>query len=318
MKNIGFNTYLIDLYDLSLPNRTGSYIILSDDITIIETSASPSHKYLIDGLNELKIPLHKVKNLIVTHIHLDHSGGAGLLMEKCPNATLYVHPKGAPHLSDPTKLIASAKQVYGEQFDRLFDPILAIDSNRIQIVNDGGELIIGNNHKLTFLYTPGHANHHISIFDSNSNYMYTGDTLGIYYPQIENEMGAYVLPSTSPNQFSYNLTLNSLNYIKQFNPDAICFGHFGMTKDTKFVFESIPVYLQRFLDLAVSIEKEHNQLPFSEKSNILSKALYEEIQQELSSNQIPTDHPVYQLIKIDLEVSAMGLILSIEKNKNLS
>lgn len=318
MNKIGSHTYLIDLFDLSYPNRTGSYVILSDDITIIETSASPSHEYLINGLKELNIPLDKIKNLIVTHIHLDHSGGAGLLMEKCPNATLYVHPKGAPHLEDPTKLIASARQVYGGDFDRLFHPILPIDVNRIYSVKNGEELKIGKDHTLTFLYTPGHANHHISIFDDNSKFMYTGDTLGIYYPQLENEIGSYVLPSTSPNQFSYDLTIQSLNLIKSYKPNAICFGHYGLSYQTKFIYETLPSYLDLFIQKGNSIIEEHPHLSFNEKSAYLSKTLFEDIKQELISKNINADHPVFNIIKLDIEVSAMGLILSIEKNKNFS
>jgi len=318
MKKIGELTYLIDLYDLSYPYRTGSYVILSDEITIIETSASPSHEYLLNGLNELNIPLEKVKNLIVTHIHLDHSGGAGLLMEKCPNATLYVHPKGAPHLENPTKLIASAKQVYGEDFDRLFDPILPVDQSKIYSVQNGEELMIGKNHKLSFLYTPGHANHHISIFDHNSKYMYTGDTIGIYYPQLESEIGAFVLPSTSPNQFSYDLMIESLNLIKSYKPDAICFGHFGLSNQTQYIYETIPSYLDFFMNKTSTIIEQHPHLTFYEKSTYLSNALFEEIKQELISKNIQADHPVFNIMKLDIEVSAMGLILSVEKNKKHS
>jgi len=313
MENIGFDTYLIDLYDLSMEKRTGSYVILANDLTIIETSASPSHDYLLKGLSELNVPLESIKNIIVTHIHLDHSGGAGLLMEKCPNATLFVHPKGAAHLSNPAKLIASAKQVYGEDFDRLFDPILPVDSNRIHEVFDGEELLIGENHKLTFLFTPGHANHHISIFDSKSKYIYTGDTLGIYYPQLKKEIGTYILPSTSPNQFSKQLTLNSLEKIKEFNPDAICFGHYGLTNQTQEVYNSLTSKLDLFIEIASKVINENAQLSFNEKSTKLSEILFQEIKRELLEKNIQENHSVFQLISLDIEVSSMGLILALDK-----
>ncbi|QKE71952.1 MBL fold metallo-hydrolase [Arthrobacter citreus] len=314
MQDLGFNTYLIDLYDLSFPERTGCYVILDEDITIIETSATPSHEHLVAGLKELQISFDKIKNVIVTHIHLDHSGGAGVLMEKCPNATLYVHPKGARHLEDPTKLIASAKQVYGEDFDRFFNPILPIKSSQIYQVADGEELVIGNNRKLTFLFTPGHANHHISIFDSTSKFMYTGDTLGIYYPQLQQEIGTFILPSTSPNQFSYEATLDSSRKIQAFKPEAICFGHYGLTRDTKFVYESLKVYLDRFIDLTTSTIEENKDKPFYVKSRILSDSLFKEVKQDLQNKNINESHPVFQIIKLDLEVSAMGLVLAMDGN----
>ncbi|KQL42181.1 hypothetical protein AN960_02735 [Bacillus sp. FJAT-25509] len=314
MQDLGFNTYLIDLYDLSFQERTGSYIILDEDITIIETSASPSHEYLLKGLKELQISFEKIKNVIVTHIHLDHSGGAGLLMEKCPNATLFVHPKGARHLEDPTKLIASAKQVYGDDFDRLFNPILPIDSTKIYQVADSEELVIGKNRKLTFLHTPGHANHHISIFDSSSKFMYTGDTLGIYYPQLQKEIGTFILPSTSPNQFSYEATLSSSKKIQEYNPDAICFGHYGLTRDTNFVYASLKLYLDRFIKLTATTIEENKEKAFYEKSRILSEVLYNEVKQDLQIKNIDESNPVFQIIKLDLEVSAMGLVLAMDQN----
>ncbi|PET54928.1 MBL fold metallo-hydrolase [Bacillus sp. AFS001701] len=314
MQDLGFNTYLIDLYDLSFQERTGSYIILDEDITIIETSASPSHEYLLQGLKELQISLDRIKNVIVTHIHLDHSGGAGLLMEKCPNATLFVHPKGARHLEDPTKLIASAKQVYGDDFDRLFKPILPIDATKIYQVADGEELVIGKNRKLTFLHTPGHANHHISIFDSSSKFMFTGDTLGIYYPQLQKEIGTFILPSTSPNQFSYEATLSSSRKIQEYHPDAICFGHYGLTRDTNFVYESLKLYLDRLMKLTASTIEDNKEKPFYEKSRILSAALYNEVKHDLQNKNIDESHPVFQIIKLDLEVSAMGLVLAMDQN----
>ncbi|MEH7350987.1 MBL fold metallo-hydrolase [Gottfriedia acidiceleris] len=314
MQDLGFNTYLIDLYDLSFQERTGSYIILDEDITFIETSASPSHEYLLKGLKELQISFDKIKNVIVTHIHLDHSGGAGLLMEKCPNATLFVHPKGARHLEDPTKLIASAKQVYGDDFDRLFNPILPIDPTKIYQVADGEQLVIGKNRKLTFLHTPGHANHHISIFDSSSKFMYTGDTLGIYYPQLQKEIGTFILPSTSPNQFSYEATLSSSKKIQEYNPNAICFGHYGLTRDTNFVYESLKLYLDRFIKLTATTIEENKEKAFYEKSRILSEALYNEVKQDLQKKNIDESNPVFQIIKLDLEVSAMGLVLAMDQN----
>ena len=98
---IGKDLSLIDLYDLKLEKRTGSYILHEEDLTIIETSASPSIPYLLDGLANLNVELKRVKNIIVTHIHLDHAGGAGLFLQKCPNARVIVHPKGVRHLENP-------------------------------------------------------------------------------------------------------------------------------------------------------------------------------------------------------------------------
>ena len=157
VEQLSSHLYLIDDFDLQHNERTGTYVLLGDDITLIETCAAPSLPY---------IDLNEVKNIIVTHVHLDHAGAAGLMMEKCPNATLYVHSRGARHMIDPTKLILGAKAVYKEDFDKLFDPILPIEEERVHIVQHGDTLQIAEDRILTFYDTPAHAKHHISINDS--------------------------------------------------------------------------------------------------------------------------------------------------------
>ena len=149
VEQLSSHLYLIDDFDLQHNERTGTYVLLGDDITLIETCA-PSLPYILDGLQQLHIDLNDVKNIIVTHVHLDHAGAAGLMMEKCPNATLYVHSRGARHMIDPTKLILGAKAVYKEDFDKLFDPILPIEEERVRIVQHGDTLKLPKNVSLHF------------------------------------------------------------------------------------------------------------------------------------------------------------------------
>ena len=197
VEQLSSHLYLIDDFDLQHNERTGTYVLLGDDITLIETCAAPSLPYILDGLQQLHIDLNEVKNIIVTHVHLDHAGAAGLMMEKCPNATLYVHSRGARHMIDPTKLILGAKAVYKEDFDKLFDPILPIEEERVHIVQHGDTLQIAEDRILTFYDTPGHAKHHISIHDSLTNGIFTGDTIGIYYRELADLGVELYLPSTS-------------------------------------------------------------------------------------------------------------------------
>lgn len=120
--DLGNRIYLIDGHDLNRERRTGTYVIKEQQYVLVETSASPSIPFVLRGLKELDVPLDQISYIILTHIHLDHAGGAGKLLEYCPNAKVIVHPKGARHLSDPSRLIAGAKAVYGESFDTLFRP----------------------------------------------------------------------------------------------------------------------------------------------------------------------------------------------------
>src|SRR5690625_4408217 len=123
--------HLIDGFDLGVPERTGTYVIAEEELTIVETGPSPSVKYIKQGLQDLGFSLDEVKYIIVTHIHLDHAGGAGLLVRECPNAKVVVHPRGERHLIDPSKLAAGARAIYGDSFSELFDPIVPIDRKSV-------------------------------------------------------------------------------------------------------------------------------------------------------------------------------------------
>ncbi len=183
VQKIAPNFFCIDTHDLNRKERTSAYLLIDEKIALIETSASPSVPYIIEGLNELQITLDDIDYVIVTHIHLDHAGGAGLFLQSCPKAKLVVHPRGAGHMVDPTRLIASAKAVYGEEFQRLFDPIVPVAPERIMEARHGDILSLGN-HQLTFYHTEGHAKHHVSMHYSATNGMFVGDTTGVCYPEL--------------------------------------------------------------------------------------------------------------------------------------
>ena len=137
--------HLIDGHDLGMTERTGIYVIQEEELTIVETSASPSIKYVKEGLKALGISLDEVKYIIVTHIHLDHAGGAGLLIQECPNAKVVVHPKGARHLADPSRLISWGEGgIWRKVFEELFEPIVPIDEDRLLVKGEGDKLKIGS------------------------------------------------------------------------------------------------------------------------------------------------------------------------------
>nr|WP_255648112.1 MBL fold metallo-hydrolase [Pseudalkalibacillus hwajinpoensis] len=288
---------------MSLTQRTGCYVLHEEELTIIETSASPSIPHLISGLEKLQIDLNLVRHIIVTHIHLDHAGGAGLLLEKCPNARVLVHSKGARHLENPTRLIKGAKAVYGERFKELFEPILPIPEDRLMILKDYDELKIGQNRTLTFIDTPGHAKHHFSIHDSKTNGMFVGDTVGVYYPQLETEL---YLPSTSPNQFDPDDMLASAEKIMSFQPSHIYFGHYGKSNNPDEVIRQLTTWLSVFLRITEEVTSQEK--PNDERSEHLFKSLLSTVQGVLFKEGVPLEHPVYQYIKMDLQVSALGLI----------
>ncbi|TFB19508.1 MBL fold metallo-hydrolase [Filobacillus milosensis] len=304
--DLGNEMTLIDLYDLKMPGRTGSYVLHAEELTIVETSASPSVPYLLEGLKQLEIDLEDVKHIIVTHIHLDHAGGVGLFLEKCPNAKVYVHPKGKRHLADPSKLIAGARAVYGEKFDELFDPIVPVPEDRLVEMSEGDTLDIGDGRVLTFYDSPGHAKHHFSIHDSLSNGVFTGDTIGVYYPQAEGLN--FVLPSTSPNQFDPDAMLDSLAKIEGLHVDQIYFGHYGRSRDPKHVYGQIRFWLPRFVEAGEKVFEEMPEASFEEKTEKVAENLENLVTTHLVEQNIPSDHVVYKYLNLDLKVCAMGIV----------
>ncbi len=301
--DLGNRIHLIDGFDLGWESRTGTYVIREEMLTLVETSASPSIPYVLQGLADLGIKPEDVRYIIVTHIHLDHSGGAGLLLQHCPNAQVVVHPKGARHLMNPERLIESAKMVYGEQFDSLFAPILPVPEEKVIVMADRETLSIGPACTLQFFDTPGHANHHFSIYDPISNGLFTGDTCGIKYPQTEDAGFTLYLPTTSPNQFNPDAMLKSMELIKELGIGRIYFGHFGMSTAVETVYEQVRQWLDVFVDTA------REAVDAGKGQKEIAAALFEKIKQALTEKGVPDGHRIYEILQLDLDVCAMGLAL---------
>lgn len=309
------NLFLIDGHDLGKKQRTGTYVLKTEDsVVLIETSASPSVPFILEGLNELNIDLSLINYLIVTHIHLDHAGGAGLLMQSLPNAQLLVHPKGKRHLADPSRLILGAKAVYGNNFDRLFDPIVPVPQERMMAMEHGSTVSLSPTHELVFYDTPGHANHHLSIWDRSNRCLYTGDTAGVFYPQLLPYGVDFILPSTSPNQFDPDKMRASLRLYESLEPRYIAFGHYGLHSSPKTVFNEVDKWLERFLEIGSRAANDETLL--DGKVSMTAGQLYQIVQAFLMEKGVPSDHPVFEIIQLDLHVCAMGLSDYFQKRTN--
>lgn len=217
-----------------------------------------------------------------------------------------MHPKGARHLSDPSRLIAGAQAVYGEKFNELFDPILPIPSERLLIKNDKDSLTIGPECTLNFYDSPGHANHHFSIHHPNSNGMFTGDTVGVFYPQLYRDGIELYLPSTSPNQFDPDKMRESMLKFENMNLTRIYFGHYGMSNSPTEVYKQVRLWLNIFMDTAVQSYQDHTN--FDERVKSLSKGLFLNLSDHLTAKGGASDHPSFQMIALDLDVCSMGMI----------
>ncbi|MGE7602222.1 MBL fold metallo-hydrolase [Peribacillus sp. NPDC097675] len=303
---LGYHISLIDGFDLGRKNRTGTYVIAERNITLVETSASPSIPHILEGLNALGIALEEITYIILTHIHLDHAGGAGLFLQHCPNAKVIVHPKGARHLEDPTRLIAGAKEVYGEDFDKLFNPILPIPSDKIIVKEDKASLQTSETRSLSFYDTPGHANHHLSIFDPVSRGMFSGDTVGVYYRELEQDGIEFYLPSTSPNQFNPEAMLAAVDLYESLDVKRIYFGHYGVSENPFEVYKQLRYWLPIFVETAETAFKQYET--FKEQVAATRTNIFDNVTTQLATMGIKKNHPVFEIIGLDLEVCSMGLI----------
>jgi glyoxylase-like metal-dependent hydrolase (beta-lactamase superfamily II) len=305
--SLGNGIFIIDGYEYGIIGKTGAYVILEEQLTVIDTGASPSIPFLLEGLRSLRLSPTNIRYIVLTHIHLDHSGGAGLLLLACPNATIVVHPKGARHLAHPERLIEGAKTVFGDKFHKLYDPILPIPEDRISIKEAGEILAIGPGRTLHFIDTPGHANHHFSIYDPGSGGVFTGDTVGLNYHQVKADGVSLYLPVTSPNQFNPAATLKSLERIRSLGVSRIYFGHYGMSEEPEEAYSQLEYWLPVYIETAERALKEG----YGEEE--IRLRLRKRIEAYLTKRHIPLDHPVYEVVQLDLDASAKGLADYLQK-----
>jgi glyoxylase-like metal-dependent hydrolase (beta-lactamase superfamily II) len=190
---VGAGVFAVDTEHVR-PQADASYLIVDGGrAAFVDTGTHRSVPNLLAALTALDIDVERVDYVLLTHVHLDHAGGAGTLMASLPQARIVVHPRGAPHLTDPAKLVAGTKTVYGDEvFAALFGDALPIPAERITTVEDGERLAFGAR-TLEFLHTPGHALHHLCILDRDTRELFTGDTFGVSYRESDTAAGPFIL-----------------------------------------------------------------------------------------------------------------------------
>jgi len=199
-----------------------------DEYAIIETGTHNTVPTILALLKERNIDLAKVKYVIPTHVHLDHAGGVGGLMQALPAATLLIHPRGARHMIDPSRLKAGATAVYGEAaFAEMYGDIIPVPESRVTVMHDGDQVTLGQR-RLTFHDTPGHARHHFCVQDSASNGIFTGDTFGLAYPSLVTERGPFILPTTTPVQFDPPALKASIRKLLALESERMFLTHYGL------------------------------------------------------------------------------------------
>jgi glyoxylase-like metal-dependent hydrolase (beta-lactamase superfamily II) len=223
---LGHEVYEIDTHMAGHPGITAGYLIRSARPCLVETGTAPSAPRLSRALDSLGVGPGDLATVVVTHIHLDHAGGVGDIAARYPNAEIVVHERGAPHLADPSRLMESARRVYGSALGALFGELAPTPAERIRAVEQRGSIDLGDGRRLDSHHSPGHARHHVGLIDSASGDLYVGDAAGVFMPETGD-----MRPATPPPDFDLAQALGSLRMFASLAPTRLLFSHFGPVTD---------------------------------------------------------------------------------------
>jgi glyoxylase-like metal-dependent hydrolase (beta-lactamase superfamily II) len=217
---------------------------------LIDTGTSLSVPGVLSVLHSKRMPLENVDFVIPTHVHLDHAGGAGTMMRNFPNARLVVHPRGARHMIDPSRLIAGVSDVYGPEWvTQYFGEILPVSAERVIEAPDHFTLDF-NGRELLFLDTPGHARHHFAVIDKHSGGIFAGDTFGVSYREFDTKNGEFILPATPPVQFDPPAHHATIDRLAELRPRRIFLTHFGFVTEVDRLARDMHELLDAYVELA--------------------------------------------------------------------
>lgn len=301
---VGEQLVVIDLEEFGDRARTGAYLLLDDEPTLVETGSQACHPRLVAGLREAGVQPEDLRHVIVTHVHLDHAGGAGALMGLASRATLHCHPRAVPHLVDPSRLWQGAGTVYGEQLEPLFGRPLPVPSDRIIAHQDGSTLRLGRR-TLTFYDTPGHARHHLGIVDSLTRGLFSGDTVSIrYQPQLTGMPIPYLFPTTTPIDFDPAAALATLDRLERLGLSAVFHTHFSVTRPAS---DALAATRKGIATIVALMEDLGPDTPVAEVERRLKAAV------ERDLRTMGVARPNLDFMALDLNLNAQGIVVYLQR-----
>ena len=227
-----------------------TYLLEGDELTLVDPGTSHSVPGLLDWFQENSFSLSRLSNILLTHIHLDHAGATGELVEQLADLKVYVHSRGCPHLVDPSDLLESVKQATGKRFSE-YGTLKPIPENRLNPISEKARLKLGSRQILA-LPTPGHAPHHIVYQDRETGAVFTGDSAGLY-------LGGELIPATTPPSFDLEKSILSLNKIKELSPSVLLYSHFGPGTPPGKMLDEYENVLREWVDLICELSEKHEK-----------------------------------------------------------
>ena len=275
----------------------------SGEVAIVDCAHNDAWPQVEAALAQIGRKPEDVEWLILTHVHLDHAGGAGLFMSKLPNAKLVVHERGARHMIEPSKLYAGVEVVYGkETAKRLYGELLPIAESRVLIGRHGDKITIGQR-TLEILDTPGHARHHIAIVDHTAKAIFSGDTFGLSYRELDVDGQAFIFPTTTPVNFEPDAMHDSIELMRSFKPSGIYLTHYSRVTEV----ETLADDLHRHIDALVEMT---NKAPGEgeARKQAIEAAMTEYLLKEVRTHgcTLP-EHEIKAIFETDLDLNSQGL-----------
>ncbi|MEK8027851.1 MBL fold metallo-hydrolase [Pseudaquabacterium rugosum] len=289
-----------------------AYLIVEQGrAAFVDTGTNHGVPRLLAALDALGLAAEAVDWVIPTHVHLDHAGGVGLLMRALPAATLVVHPRGARHLIDPTALFQGALAVYGATaMARDYGVLLPVAAHRVREAGADETLPLAGR-PLRLLDTPGHARHHLCVWDAASGGWFTGDTFGLSYRCHDTAAGPWILPTSSPVQFEPDALHRSLDRLLETTPRWMYLTHFGRVGDVP----RLAGLLHEQIDAMVALARPLAALPATERHAALKQALAELYRAQLQRHGLPDLDQGLRALKVDIELNAQGLAVWLDRER---
>ncbi len=298
VQELGGGRLLVDLGFQDLEGVIGSYLLPEEEgWALIEVGPTTCEAALLEGLRRAGVEPREVRDVVVTHIHLDHAGGAGLLAEHLRRATFHVHEAGVPHLIDPRRLQESARRVWGPACDQLWGEIRPLPPARINALKGGERIPLAGGGALEVIATPGHARHHIALYDVKARTVFTGDGAGVLVPGAR-----HIRPALPPPDLDIGQLLASLRAMDAPHPEKVAFSHYGVFDHAHERLDEAARAVERWRDVALEAARKNPSVDH------VSRALEEE-ELRVSREEGEAPDPANRAHAISgMQMAAMGLL----------